>query len=304
MRSTLGVLRGWFFNQPYLLLVFTTLMWGGNVVAGKLAVGEVSPMMVTFLRWFISFGTLAVVARGPILAEWRLLLPSWRYVLMMGAIGFTAFNALFYEAAHYTTAVNIAIIQGSTPIFILIGAVLFFGGAVGPLQAAGVALTILGVALTASHGDVGVLTALSFNRGDLWLLVASVLYAAYTILLRRRPATSGLVFFAALALAACITSIPLVIAEAVAGQLQWPTLKGWAVLLYVAWLPSLLCQICYIRALELIGPSRASAFYNLVPVFGALLSTTLLREPFSLSDALALAMVIGGILVAERGRAR
>ena len=128
-------------------------MWGGNVVAGKLAVGEVSPMMVTFLRWFISFGTLAVVAREPIRAEWRLLLPAWRYVLLMATIGFTGFNALFYEAAHYTTAVNIAIIQGSTPIFILIGAVLFFRGKVGPLQAVGVAMTLFGVVLTASHGD-------------------------------------------------------------------------------------------------------------------------------------------------------
>ena len=67
-------------------------------------------------------------------------------------------------------------------------------------------------------------------------------------------------------------------------------------------LPSLLCQIFYIRGIELIGPGRASIFYNLVPVFGALLSALLLREAVSIFDVMALGLVLGGIFVAERGK--
>jgi drug/metabolite transporter (DMT)-like permease len=291
------------FSQPTLLLVFTTLFWGGNVVAGKLAAGEISPMAITFLRWLLACAALAIVARRALHAEWRILLPRWRYLVAMGTLGFTAFNALYYEAATLTSGVNMAIIQGSTPIFVVLGAAAF-GMRFGALQIVGILATIAGVAITASRGDLAVLTGIAFNLGDLWLLVASILYAVYTLALRWRPATSGLVFFAALALAACVTSAPLLVWEALRGAAIWPTPKGWLVLLYVAFLPSLLCQIFYIRAIELVGPGRAGAYYNLVPVFGAGLSALILGEPFTTYHVLALALVLGGIWLANEGARR
>jgi drug/metabolite transporter (DMT)-like permease len=294
-------IRG-FWDRPFLLLIFTTFFWGGNVVAGRMAVGEVSPMAVTFLRWTVSFTLLAFIARRPIMAEYRLVLPNWRLILLLGVLGYTAFNALFYSAAHYTTGVNIAIIQGSTPIVILLAGFVVFRNSLTPLQLAGAMVTIVGVMVTASHGDWRVIAELAFNRGDVWLLVASIFYAAYTLLLARKPACSTLVFFTALAAAAALTSIPLVLLEAWQGHLQWPTPKGWLLIAYIAIFPSLLCQIFFIRGVELIGPGRASIVYNLVPVFGALLATVLLREPFLVTDLLALGLVIGGILIAEKGR--
>src|SRR5215213_9351517 len=217
-----------------------TFFWGGNVVAGKLTVGEVSPMAVTFLRWLISFAALVFVTGRLVRSEWRLLAPAWPYILVLASLGFTAFNALFYAAAHHTTAVNIAIIQGSTPIFVLLGTVAF-GARLRMMQIVGVLGSIAGVILTASHGDFGVLSALAFNRGDAWLLIASILYAVYTLALRWRPPTTGLAFFMGLAAAACLTSLPLVVGEGLMGQLKWPSAWGWMILLYIALLPSLLC---------------------------------------------------------------
>lgn len=294
-------LRG-LYDRPFFLLVFTTLFWGGNVVAGRLAVGEVSPMAITFLRWLVSFALLALFARRQILAEYRKVLPQWPLVMLLGILGFTAFNALYYSAAHHTTGVNIAIIQGSTPIIILLMGFIVFRNALSGLQMAGALLTILGVLVSASHGDWRVVASLAFNRGDLWLLIASVFYAIYTLLLRKKPDCSALVFFTAMAAAACLSAIPLVVYEAQQGLLIWPTFKGWLLIAYIAVLPSLLCQIFYIRGIELIGPGRASIFYNLVPVFGALLSALLLREAVSIFDVMALGLVLGGIFIAERGK--
>jgi drug/metabolite transporter (DMT)-like permease len=291
----------WLYNQPYILLVVTTLFWGGNAVAGKLAVGEVSPMAITFLRWVISCVALAFLAHRQIAAEWRVLLPAWPYILAMAGLGFTAFNALYYASAHYTTAVNIAIIQGSTPVFVLIGGLLL-GIRLNPPQVAGVLLTLSGAVLVASRADPSVLYTLNFNIGDTWLLIASMLYAFYILALPRKPKVSAIVFFAGLAAAACLTSIPLVLIEALMGWFTWPSAFGWVVLLYIALFPSLLCQVLYIRAIELIGASRASTFYNLAPVFGALLSATLLDEQFAVYHVIGLALVLGGIALAERNR--
>jgi drug/metabolite transporter (DMT)-like permease len=289
-----------FWDRPYFLLIFTTLFWGGNVVASRLAVGEVSPMAVVFLRWLIAFLLLAIFAWQPIRDEYRKILPHWPMILLMGVFGYTGFNALYYSAAHHTSGVNIAIIQGSTPIAILLLGYLVFRNRLTAAQFAGALLTVVGVLFAASHGDWAVIAGLAFNKGDLWVLIASLMYAIYTLLLRRRPDCSALVFFAAMAAGATISALPLLLIEIRQGLVIWPGLKGWLIIAYIAILPSLLCQMTYIRGVELIGAGRASIFYNLVPIFGAFLSAVVLREWPTLSDMLALALVVSGILIAER----
>src|SRR3954452_8246849 len=96
----------------------------------------------------------------------------------MGTLGFTVFNALIYLAAHDTTAVNITILQGSMPVFVLVGALLFYGTRIRGWQIAGMAVTLLGALLVATRAEVSTLTSFSFNFGDLWMLGACCLYAA------------------------------------------------------------------------------------------------------------------------------
>lgn len=288
--------------RPFVLLVLTALFWGGNAVAGKLAVGEISPLALTCLRWVLVCAMVWPLVYRDMPAVWPVIRGRWPSVVAMGALGFTVFNALFYLAAHHTTGINLTIIQGSIPVFVLIAAVPLFGTRILPLQYVGVFLTLVGVALTAAHGDLSTLASLSFNIGDVWMLMASVLYAGYTLALRNRPPLPGLLFFAAMAIVACITSIPLLIWEIAVGQFQMPTLKGLAILFYVALFPSFVAQVFFMRGVEKIGPGRAGLFVNLVPVFGSLLSVVILGEYFGLYHAVALALVLGGIYVSERGK--
>lgn len=297
-----GGRAGWLFGNAYLLLVLTTLSWGGNAVAGRLAVGEVSPMALTMLRWIGVVTLIALFARHRLVAEWPVLRRHLPYLFALGALGFTAFNALFYVSAHFTAAINIGIIQGAIPVFVLLGAYAAYRTPVTGLQFAGVVLTMLGVAVIAAQGDIARLAELAFNNGDLLMVLACLLYAGYTVALRKRPAVSGLAMFSVMAVAALLTSLPLVAAEAALGHFQWPTPTGWAVLAFVAIFPSFLAQIFFLRSVELVGPGRAGVFVNLVPIFSALLAVLILGEHFQLYHALALAFVLGGIALAERLR--
>lgn len=290
----------WLNRQPYLLLGLTAVIWAGNAIAGRLARGEISPMLLTNVRWVIACLVLAVIARAEARAAWGVLAARWRFVVPMGALGFTAFNALFYIAAHHTTAVNITILQSAIPAFVLLGAFVLFGTPVGPMQIVGTAVTLVGVAAVAAQGSLANLLDLHFNIGDLWIFLAGLLYAGYTLGLRKRPPVPGLVLFSAFAGVAFVTSVPLVLAEAAMGGLQWPTLTGWAIAVYVALFPSLVAQVFFMRGVELIGPGRAGVFMNLVPVCGAILAVLILNEPFHTYHALALALVVGGIWLAER----
>ena len=184
----------WLDHRPALLLIFTTLVWGSNVVAARLAVGHVSPMMLTTARWSVACIAQWLVARRQVVADWPLLRPRWHYLTAMGVAGFTGFNALYYNAAHHTSAANLAIIQGVVPVLVLLGAAVVFRLRVSVLQALGVLLTLAGVALVAARGQWSVLRALDLNVGDVGVLAASVLYAGYTLGLRAKPAVSPLGF--------------------------------------------------------------------------------------------------------------
>lgn len=289
-------------GQAYLLLILTTLMWGGNAIAGRLAVGQVSPMMLTGLRWVVVVSVMVPLFGRQIAAEWPKLKSRLGFTILMGAFGFTAFNALFYAAAHHTSAVNLTIFQGAIPVLVLLGTILIFGARVIPLQVLGMIVTILGVVVVSVKADLEILRTLALNIGDVWMLIACLFYAGYTLGLRHRPAVPGLVFFTAMAVVAFLSSLPLVGLEFAQGAAQWPTPTGWLILLYVALAPSLLSQIFYMRGVELIGPARAGLFVNLVPVFGALLAVVLLGEPFAFYHALGLVLVLGGIWLAERRR--
>lgn len=289
-------------GRAYLLLTFTTLCWGANAVFGRLAVGEISPMALVTGRWLGVVLLIAVFARHHLRRDWPALRRKLPLVASMGVLGFTTFNALFYVAAHYTTAVNIGIIQGSVPMFVLIGAFAAYRTHVTPPQIAGVVLTMAGVAIVASGGEFSRLVALAVNFGDVLMVVACALYAGYTVGLRKRPAVSSLGLFAVMAIAAFVASLPLTIAEAALGQFQWPTLAGLLIVVAVTVFPSFLAQIFFIQGVAYIGPGRAGVFVNLVPVFASILAVIFLREPFEVFHAVALALVLGGIFLSERGK--
>jgi drug/metabolite transporter (DMT)-like permease len=235
--------------------------------------------------------------------HWPQIRPRLVKIALMAFLGFTGFNALFYIAGYYTSAINLGILQGSIPVVVLLGAFLVYGTRATLVQIAGVLITTIGVLVVATHGMPLSILEIGLNRGDLAMLVACALYAFYTVALRDRPNIPGTAFFTLLALIAAITSLPLLALEALTTGLSMPTLQGWLVTLYVAIFPSCLAQLFYVRGVDLIGPGRAGVFVNLVPVFAAILAVTLINEPFAMFHAVALALVIGGIWLAQRTQA-
>lgn len=291
-------------GQAYLMLAFAAFCWGCNAVFSKLAVDQVSPMMLVFLRWVGVLLLLTIFARKPVQDNWSVLRPHFWFLCAMGALGYTGFNVTFYIAAYTTTAVNIGIIQGSIPVMVLLGAYAVYRNRVTPIQLIGVLATMIGVIVVASRGDIANLLALAFNVGDMLMLIACVFYAGYTIGLRSSPPVAPIALFAIFAGAALVASIPLVFIEAALGHTQMPTQQGFIVLGLIILLPSFLAQIAFIHGVEKIGPARAGIFVNLVPIFASVLAVLILSEPFQLYHALSLILVLGGIWLSERGKNR
>ena len=258
-------------------------------------------MVVVALRWLLVVLLLAAFNRKNLVGDWPQLRPRLGFLFAMGALGFASFNGLFYIAAYHTTAINMGIIQGMMPVFVLAGAFLAYRTPARKLQWLGAGVTLAGVAVVASGGDAERLLGLRFNTGDMLVVLAILLYAGYTVGLLRRPASTALGLFTVLAAAAFLASLPMVAVEAWLGEFRAPSLRGWGVVALVALFPSFIAQILFIRGVEVIGPGRAGIFVNLVPVFAALIAVAYLGENFHAHHGLALALVLGGIWLAERG---
>jgi drug/metabolite transporter (DMT)-like permease len=234
--------------------------------------------------------------------DWPVVRKNLPLLFFYGIVGYTLFNAMLYSAVKYTTAINVAIEQAGIPMLIFLLNFLFFRTGVSLAQILGFAMTLLGVALTAAHGDLATLLTLGLNRGDALMLVAVAAYSIYTIFLRWKPPLDWRTLMAIPALGAMLSAVPLLIWEASNGEARLPDGTGWLIALYTATFASLMAQVFYIKGVEWIGPNRAALFINLVPVFGTLFSVVLLAEQLHLFHVIALALALGGIAIAEKGR--
>ena len=266
----------------------------------KMTTGEISPMLLVSIRWL---GTLVLLLlfTGKIIKEG---LPSIRqhilYTFLMGLVGLGGFGTIIYYSAYFTTAINIGIIQGAMPAVVLIGSYWFFRISVNFIQIIGVAVTIIGVLFVSINGEIENLMSLSFNKGDLLMLIAVLLYGAYTVGLRRKHKISSLVFFATVVFWAFISTLPLTIFEFVSGKTIWPDENVMITVGLIILLPSFISQICFITSVKLIGPGRSGVFVNLVPVFASLMAIQILGEPFEFHHGLSLFLVLSGIFIFEK----
>ena len=281
-------------SAPFLLFL-ATLGWGSNTIASRLAVGEVSPMLLIFFRWGFVVVILLSLYWRQMIDEWPVIRPRLKWLLIMGGCGLCLFNAFFYIAAHSTTAVNLGIIQSTMPGMILLGSFMFFGDRINRFQFFGLLLTLLGVGVIVTQGSLEQLLQLTFNHGDLLMIFACSFYAMYTVGLKSRPKISGMVMLAYFSVAAFLMTIPLMIFESFIYGTVMPGVKGFAIVFYIAIVPSFLSQIFFMRGVDLIGPGSAGLYANLVPIFSAIMAVLLLSEDFAFFHLAAMLLVFGGI---------
>tara|TARA_B100000963_G_C22582365_1_gene651479 strand:+ start:604 stop:1470 length:867 start_codon:yes stop_codon:yes gene_type:complete len=272
------------------------LGWAGNTIAGRMSTGEMSPMVVVFLRWFIISLFLVLFLNKRLITSLKAIKGKFLWLCFMGSLGLTGFNALFYIAAQNTTAINLGIIQGIMPAIILLGSVIFFKESVNTTKVAGLIIAFLGVLVVVSQGDYKRLILLSFNYGDIVMLCACFFYSGFTLGLKNKPSIDPMVMMTYFSLSALVFSFPLLITELYLGGTQLPaTRKAWLTIFYIAFVPSFLAQVFFIRGVELVGASKAGLFINFLPIFAAILGVLLLGEKLYMYHLISLFIVLFGI---------
>ena len=286
-------------NSAWTLLVLANLLWAGNIVLGRGMVGVVPPIALAYWRWTGAF-LIAIGFAWPYLRrDWRVLLGRWRLMLVLSATGIATYNTMSYIGLTSTTALNVLLLQSAGPLIIILWTFALFGDRPSVWQAAGVVLSLIGVAVIAAHGSLESLLHLSVNRGDVWILVAMVIYGVYAALFRVRPATHPLSFLVATMGIGSMMILPFYLWEVAEGGRIEGGMPAWFALAYIAVFPSFVAYLFFNRGIELIGAARAGQSWHLMPVFGSILAVVFLGEQFHVYHAVGIALIAGGIVLAS-----
>ena len=287
---------------PYLVIAVAPLCWAGNIVLARGIVDIVPPVTLAFWRWSIAFVLLLPFAWKQARRDWPIALAAWKILLLLSALGIAAFNTLLYMAMHSTTAINGALIQTAMPAVIIVLCWLLYRETVTGLQLLGVGLCVLGAGWVVLRGDWRAFVSLTLVEGDIMMMVAIVLYALYSVLLRRRPAihpSSLLIYTFGMG---SLMLLPAYGLELYLGHAFTLTVAAGLSILYVAVFPSIVAYFCWNRGVEVLGPNRAGLFINLIPVFASFMAIFWLQESLMPYHVLGMLMILAGMLMFNRQR--
>jgi len=281
-------------------LVVTMALWSGNHVVGRWATGQIPPMTFSFLRWCGAALIILPFSWSHLRRDWPVIRSNLPIMVLLGVLGSGYYNTLQYIALTETSVTNAAILNSWGPVLIATAGAVFFADKLTGIQIGGLVLSLTGVAAIILHGDVSTLETLAFNRGDLVMLFATGVWAAYTTLLRKRPPMTTLSFAGFTYTFAGFANAPLAAYEYANGQYivwSWATI---AAIAYAAIFASVIGYFLYARSIEIVGPTRAGAFIHLIPLFASGMALALLGEAPQLYHAAGFALILAGVTLASR----
>lgn len=276
-------------------LSLAALFWSGNFIAGRALRDDIDPVTLNTLRWVLACVLFMPFAGPACLRHAAAIRRHWRWLLALGSTGIAGFHTTVYVALTQTTATNALLVLALAPALIVIGSALLGASRPSRVQWAGSAVSPAGAAVLITRADPEVLRALTVNRGDLWMLAAVVIWAAYTLMLKRRPAdlpptvtlAASMGLGATFMLPVTILTLPsahLVVSPGVLGAMA-----------YIIVFPSVLAFWLWGYGVARLGPERAGQFVHLMPVFGPVLAMAILGERIVAVQAVGAFIVFTGI---------
>ena len=293
------------FHHPYILLTLTTLFWSGNMVVGRAIRDDVPPLSLAFWRWAIALALTLPLALPHLRTQWPQLKRSWRAVVLLGLLGVGGYNTLAYVALQTTDATNAVLLNSFIPIATIALYWAFLKKHLHGAEWLGVLISLAGVTAIVTRGEVAALAGLTLNVGDLWMLLAVLVWALYTIGLQWRPTgVHPMLMLAAFITVGLIALAPAYAWEIAQGRAIHATPGALAGVVYTGTLPSFVGYIFYNRAVGEVGASKASLFIHLMPVFGTVLSAAFLGEVPQTYHFVGIALIFAGIYLTTSGRKR
>ncbi|MFT4564560.1 MAG: drug/metabolite transporter (DMT)-like permease [Gammaproteobacteria bacterium] len=278
-------------RSAYLMLVVVMLLWSSGIIVARGVHESVVPIAFSFWRWLVAALILSPFAWPRIKTHAAFLRTQLLHIALLGLF-IAGGSTMIIVAVRYTTATNVALVSATQPLITALVAWFVLRERLSARQFVGIAAATIGIVAMITRLDIDIFRTLSFNLGDSGMLLSVSFYALYAVNLHRWIGQVGpvLVMFLTAAGGAVIL-LPFYLAEVTMFEQMAVSWKVAGAVLYMAIVPTLIATTMWNISVGVVGPNRATAFTNLLPVFGTALAVTLLGEYLEAYH------IIGGLFV-------
>lgn len=287
----------------YILLLLVCLVWGATPASGKFTVESFSPLLITGSR----FGLMAAMLFLYLIltGDKKELKPSKEVLLICAAMGFMGVlvhNGLLFYGLNYTTATNTALIESIGPTVTTVLAFIFLGERLSKGGWVGIGISCIGAITIVSRGSLDVLLHMSFNIGDIMILICEIAWSAYAVIswnIRGRLGTIGMTAWSGM-----FGSLFCFITGGVTGSLEVYTVTNEALIgfAYLVLFSGLFAFVSWNYAMSVVGASKAGVFVYLVPLTGGFVGVLFLGEEILLAQILGALLIVFGVVITTRAK--
>ncbi|MCF6245730.1 MAG: DMT family transporter [Desulfobacula sp.] len=282
----------------YLFAIGATAIWSGNFIVARGLHDSIPPVSLAFFRWLVAGIALTPFAIKNLIEEWPIIKKHPVYFAITSFLGITTFNTLIYFAAQTTTAMNLSLIAITFPIFIILLSRILYKEVLTVKKAIGIILVLTGVLFLITKGNFSILLDISFNIGDVWMLIAAIVFSVYSLFLKNKPEQISI---KSLQLSTFILGLifllPFFIWEQAATPATIFTATSVGAILYIGLFASLGAFFLWNNAIIILGPSKAGMVYYALPVFCGLLAHLFLDENVRLLHLYSMVLIFSGIVI-------
>ncbi len=286
----------------YLFLILAALFWSGNFIVGKFAtLFEIPPLTLNVFRWISVWFILIPFTYKEIYNNTHYIKKNWLVISFMGVITISTFNSVVYYALNYTQVVNAVLMLAAIPAATIVLTSLMKIEKTNIFQLLGLFLSIIGIGSIISNGEIQNIISLSFNKGDVWMLVCVITWSLYSTLLKKHKFKfSQFTLIQLMVTVGILFLIPQFFYEKSIGAEVNFNQAFFLILFYVVVFPAIAAYYCWQKGIEIIGPNRATMFVQLMPLFSAILAIIIFKEKFELYHFVGASFILTGIYLSNR----
>ena len=288
--------------SAYVFLLLAALFWSGNFIVGKFAtLFEIPPLTLNVFRWISVWIILIPFTYKEIYNNLSIIKKKWFVISFMGVITISTFNSVVYFALNYTQVINAVLVLAAIPAATIVLSSLMKIEKTNIFQLLGLFLSIVGIGSIISNGNIQKIISLSFNKGDLWMLVCVFTWALYSTLLKKNKFKfSQFTLIQLMVSVGVLFLIPQFLYEKSIGLEVNFNKAFFLILFYVVVFPAIAAYYFWQKGVEIIGPNRASMFIQLMPLFSAIMAIIIFREKFELYHFTGAAFIVSGIYLSNK----
>jgi drug/metabolite transporter (DMT)-like permease len=286
---------------PYLEALFAVIVWGGSFIATKIAVGQISPIAVVWVRFAMGIPLIlfAVMIRR------QFAFPKgneWLYFTLLGFLGITFHQWLQSNGLQTAQATTTAWIVSTSPAFIAILAWIILKENLNLLQSSGIVLAMIGVLAVVSKGNLSTIAIGKFGTaGDFLILISSVNWAVFSIISRRglKDHPSTRLTFWVMTIGWLITSMAFVAGKSYT-EIPQLDARGWWSMIFLGIFTTGFAYIAWFDALSQLPAAQTGAFLFVEPLASMIFAVIILNEHITLVSVLGGAVILFGIWLVNR----